>query len=102
MSTSCVNKIEGHNVCTSCNHDLNPLARLPVLPLSLRQKLAKEVDTAADLTAEELEEFQGACAETFASVVEHEYYCGSYASKEQPKLKALMKSMSIRRTRQAR
>ena len=22
MSTSCVNKIEGHNVCTSCNHDL--------------------------------------------------------------------------------
>ena len=31
----------------------------------------------------------------FASVVEHEYYCGSYASKEQPRLKALMQSMSM-------
>ena len=40
-------------------------------------------------------EFKSACGEMFASVVEHEYYCGAYASKEQPRLKALMQSMSM-------
>ena len=44
---------------------------------------------------DELLEFKSACGEMFSSVVEHEYYCGSYASKEQPRLKALMKSMAL-------
>ena len=50
--------------------------------------------TPLDLSADELGEFKTACREMLASVIDHEDYCGSYASKEQPKLKELLKSMS--------
>ena len=84
----------------ACNHDLSPLARLPVLAATLREKLAPSAARAsgtsnADLTDADREEFAAACSEMFASVIEHEYYCGAYASEEQPKSKALMKSMAL-------
>ena len=91
-----------------CNHDLGVLLRLPVLSEALTAKLGETLfrpsvaDTASDgiaptrvdLSADELAEFTTACREMCASVIDHEYYCGSYASKEQPKLKELLKSMS--------
>jgi hypothetical protein len=84
----------------SCNHDLNPLLRLPVLHDALRAKLQLSLEQCSflscslDLADEDLKHFKEACAEMFASVIEHEYYCGAYASKEQPKLKALLKNMA--------
>ena len=91
-----------------CNHDLGVLLRLPVLSEALTAKLGETLfrpsvadaasdgiaPTRVDLSADELAEFTTACREMYASVIDHEYYCGSYASKEQPKLKELLKSMS--------
>jgi hypothetical protein len=84
----------------SCNHDLNPLLRLPVLNDTLQAKLQlswEQISSAAcslQLTDEDLKHFKEACTEMFASVIEHEYYCGAYASKEQPKLEALLRNMA--------
>ncbi len=47
-----------------------------------------------DLEADLFQEFEAACAEMHTAVVEHEYYCSAYSSKEQPKLQALLSSMS--------
>ena len=58
-------------------------------------KIALAIDFwAADLSASELRAFTEACSEVFANVIEHEYYCGSYSSKEQPKLKELLGAMA--------
>ena len=79
---------------------MSPLVRLPVLPQSLRSKIEASLQensegfSRVDMQEDELQEFTTACSEMFSSVVEHEYYCGSYASKEQPRLQALMKSMA--------
>jgi len=83
--------------CT--NHDMNPLLRLPVLPADLKERLAQALAagsqvTCSDLTEAELSTFTTACEEVLANVVEHEYYCGSYSSKEQPKLKELLGAMA--------
>ena len=82
--------------CT--NHDMNPLLRLPVLPDDLKGRLAEALAssskvTSADLSEDEPITFKTACEEVFANVVEHEFYCGSYSSKEQPKLKELLGAM---------
>ena len=84
--------------CT--NHDMNPLLRLPVLPADLKERLAQALAagtqiTSSELTQEELTTFTSACEEVFANVVEHEFYCGAYSSKEQPKLKELLGAMAV-------
>ena len=78
---------------------MNPLLRLPVLPDDLQCRLAKALAssskvTSADLSEDELVTFKTACEEVCANVVEHEFYCGAYSSKEQPKLKELLGAMT--------
>ena len=41
-----------------------------------------------------LEELKAACAEMTNAIIQHEYYSSAYFSKEQPKLKELMRAMS--------
>ena len=77
---------------------MNPLLRLRVLPTDLTKRLAQALAagsqvTSSDMTEAELSTFTAACEEVFANVVEHEFFCGAYSSKERPKLKELLGAM---------
>ena len=79
-----------------CNNDVNVLLRLPILSEKLQEKMRKMLqqrDEDEDFTDEELKEFSNCCAEMHSAIVEHEFYCSAYASKEQPKLKELLGAM---------
>ena len=85
----------------SCNHDVNVFLRLLVLTDVVRQKLAKYLEEPhdSDSASEETDDFpldalKSACAEMTNAVIEHEFYCSAYPSKEQPKLQELMRAMT--------
>ena len=80
----------------SCNHDVNVFLRLPVLSDSVKAVLEKDFErggAGCDVDVSAHQEFRSACAEMHSSALEHEFYTSAYASKEQPKLEALMLSM---------
>ena len=73
------------------------LLRLPVLSDTLRGKLEDVLNAASkeeDIDKAELREFSEACHEMHSVVLELEFYCSAYASKEQPKLEELLRVMS--------
>ena len=63
-----------------CNHDLGVLLRLPILPPSL--ELPEHCDV------------ESLIASTMDTIVDHEFYCTNYATKDEPHIEGLLQTLA--------
>jgi hypothetical protein len=92
----------GPAICARCNHDLGLLFRFP----DLQQRGSKNIGDVSDellpsstgammdLDAKYDAATELAIESTIETLIDHEYYCGAYASKEEPHIAGMMQSLS--------
>lgn len=73
-----------------CNHDLGVLIRLPIVSPEVFTK-----NTTSNLCDEDaMKEWEDALREMVETMIDHEFYCATYASKEQPHIEGLLQSLA--------
>ena len=70
-----------------CNHDLGVLLRLPIVATETTLKSTSTGNQGAMCGWED------AVSEMLDTMIDHEFYCASYASKEQPHIEGLLQSL---------